>query len=80
MPVAHVVAVLAKVLAFVGFVALIVLVMRFCFPRSAARIDGTTAVYPGGMTSRMLTGSYGTARLVLAADCAVIRGRGPFGI
>jgi hypothetical protein len=66
------------VLAVAGFFAVLALIARFSFPRSAAQVDGTTAVYPGGMTSRMLTGSYAAARLELADSGVAVRGRGPF--
>jgi hypothetical protein len=56
----------------------VILLARFMFPRSAARVMGGTAVYPGGMTSRMLTGSYRTARLELSDGGVAVLGRGPF--
>jgi len=68
----------AKVLAGCGFLALLGLIAWFSFPRSAGRTVGSSIVYAGGMTSRSIVGSYGTARLELGDDEVVLHGRGPF--
>jgi hypothetical protein len=78
LPIAQVLVVAGKVLAAAGFFAAVVFFVRWGFPPSAVRVTGRTAVYPGGMTSRMITGSYGTARLELSDGGVAVLGRGPF--
>jgi hypothetical protein len=76
--VAQALVVTAKVLAACGFFAAVAALCWWMFPRSAGRVSGSTSIYPGGMTSWMITGSYGTAWLELGEDAVVVRGRGPF--
>ena len=78
LPIAQVLVVAWKLLAVAGFLAALVFLARWGLPRSAARVTDRTAVYPGGMTSRMITGSYGTARLKLLDGEVAVLGRGPF--
>lgn len=75
---AHVLELTGKVLALAGFVTAFTLVLRFGFPKSAARVKGSALIYAGGMTSGMWTGSRGTASLELGGRGVAIRGRGPF--
>jgi hypothetical protein len=70
--------VIAKVLAATGFVAALMLLVWWMFPRSAAKVKGAAVVYAGGFTSRWWNGSRGTARLELMGDTIAVRGRGPF--
>jgi hypothetical protein len=75
---AHVLVVIAAVLVPAGFAAAFTLLVRLMFPRSAARVRGCELIYPGGMTSGMWTGTWGTASLALGSGQVAIRGRGPF--
>ena len=74
----HVLELTGKVLALAGFVTAFTLVLRFSFPKSAARVKGSVLIYAGGMTSGTWTGSLGTARMELGGYGVAIRGRGPF--
>ncbi len=70
--------VIAKIFALIGFVAVLVLLMWWSFPKSAAKVKGAAVVYAGGFTSRAWNGSRGTARLELTGDAIAVLGRGPF--
>jgi hypothetical protein len=76
--VAQALVITVRVLAVCGFLAALAALAWWMFPRSAGRISGSMVVYPGGMTSRMWTGSYGSAWLELGDDGVALRGRGPF--
>jgi hypothetical protein len=75
---AHVLVIIGKVLALAGFSAMFILLIRWCFPRSAGRVRASALIYAGGMTSKRMTGSWGTVSLELGDSQMAIRGRGPF--
>ena len=77
-PVVQALVVTAKVLAACGFFAAVAALCWWMFPRSAGRVSGSTSIYPGGMTSWMITGTYGTTWLELGEDGVALRGRGSF--
>lgn len=75
---AHVLVVIARVLAMCAFCAGLGLVGWFCIPRFAGRTAGSSIVYMGGILTRRISGSHGTVLLELREDGIVLRGRGPF--
>jgi hypothetical protein len=78
--VAQALVITVKVLAVCGFLAALAALAWWMFPRSAGRVSGSTVVYPGGMTSRMWTGSYGSAWLELVMTGLHSAGAGRSGL